>query len=208
MILEALAIVAVCAAANRLAGGGLWIGAWWDAELMAERGREKLWGRAMYVAALAVAAVALLAHPPLVALAWGGAYAFWRSIAHGRWFDLGRLPVGYGREMTAADNPPEQIARGILVLRDTRLPFERAVEAISFGSDHVALFWRHLTILPGLALVAWLSGGAWTLLALAPAFALAAVASYEAGWRLAPSKPITLAELLAGALIGALIALS
>lgn len=184
-MLTAFAIIAVCAASNRLAGGGLWVGELWD-----EHRPDKLWGRAMYLAAALVGAIATLAHPPLVAIAWGAAYAFWRSIAHGRWFDLGRMPDGHGREGVAP------------------LPFERAVAAVSFGSDHVALFWRQMTILPGLALVAWAAGGAWALIALAPAFALAAVTSYEAGWRLAPSKPITLAELLAGGLFGALIALS
>ena len=172
-MIEAL-VVAVCAAANRLAGGGLWVGALWDSHRP-----DKLWGRAMYLAALLVGAVATLAHPPLVAAAWVVVYAAWRSIEHGRWFDLHRLPDGYARE------------------GKKRTPFEKVAEGVSFGSDHVALFWRHITILPGLALIAWLTSE-WWFVALAPAFALLTVGAYEIGHRVAPTGGSSIGQQLVG----------
>lgn len=191
-----LLIIIACALANRLAGGGLWIGAWWDADLMADRGKRKLPGRAMYPAALGVGMLALawslatggwsgvgVADITLAGL-WCATYAFWRSLAHGRWFDLHRLPDGYGRH-----GPPTI--------------YERAVELFSFESDHIALFIRHLLVFPGLLVIYWFTEEPIYLIAAVP-FAFATVCAYELGHRYS-SKPILIGELLSGAFFGILI---
>jgi len=139
----------------------------------------------LYVTPLIVA-LGLLCWPWPVALAWGAAYAFWRVWEHGRWIDLANDPTDPhrdGMDMTW---------------------FERAITAVSFGNDYVALFWRHLTIWPGLVLV-WSLGGPQWLPWSGPAVALALTISHWAGKRISHNHhPI--AELFHGAIIGALIA--
>lgn len=83
-------------------------------------------------------------------------------------------------------------------------PLEQAIMALSFGSDHLAMFWRHMLVLPGLVLVAWVDGSL-LYAASAPVFAALVVAFYELAWRVLPKSPIILAEILTGALWGGLI---
>lgn len=124
----------------------------------------------------------------LTSVAFGVGYLLWGSAPWGRWYDLGRLPVEHGREHIAPN------------------AYEKIVQAISFGSDHLALLVRHFSgLLPlflflGLrahALELWV---AYTLLA-----AILIVTAYELAWRIRPSKPIIIAELQVGFLWGFLI---
>lgn len=107
----------------------------------------------------------------------GLVYFVWSLMPWGRWFDLGRLPDDFGRE----NKPPDA--------------FERVINKISFGNDHVALLLRHSLALP-VAYFVW----PWGLL-----FPPLALAAYEIGWLVTPKAPILTAELLTGALWGALI---
>ena len=166
--------VALCAALNRARGDDRWMPAW-------------LPGRALWYVAPAIGLVAFVATgAAFTAVAAALAYLFWALWAWGRWFDLHRHPDGYNRD----GEQPSII--------------ERAIGALSSGSDHVALFWRHLLILPGLILVFWGASLLWPL-ALAIAFAAAAVAIHEAAWRWVPAYPIPVAEVATGALWGLLI---
>jgi hypothetical protein len=129
----------------------------------------------------------LYVSPAIAALAWlvgsspwiGAVYLLWSLPAWGRWQDLGRLPDDFAREGVKPDL------------------FERLIEACSFGSDYVALFLRHSLALP-VAYFVW----PWGL-----AFPFVAVGAYELGWRVTPKAPILTAELIVGALWGALICL-
>lgn len=172
--MKLLLLVGLLSAINRMRGDDTWKPAW-------------LPGRALFYASGAVALLALLAWPPVIALVWGLTYLVWGFPAWGRWFDLGRLPDGFARWDVKPD------------------PFERIINAISFGNDHAALFGRHLLmILPGLALLGFLLGVGW-LPTLAVPFALAALLSYEAGWLYTPKSPIRTAELLTGGVWGLMI---
>lgn len=142
-------------------------------------------GRALFYAAGAVGLVSLLVAPPLLAIAWALTYLVWGLPPWGRWYDLGRLPDDFGRH-----SPPNL--------------FERWVAELAAGVDHTALFLRHFAIVPGLLLVASLVE-AWWLPLIGIPFAVVVVLAYETGWRLWPKQPILLAELLTGAIWGALI---
>jgi hypothetical protein len=172
--LIALAVIASCCVLNRVRGGGI----------------LPLWplpGRPLYVVSPLIGLVSWALWPWQIALCWIAAYVVWAVWAWGMIFDLGRQPDGYGR--------------GSLVSKD---PVEGLAMAMSFGSDHLAMFWRHLMILPGLALVGYFAGNLW-FMAAAPLFSAAVVGAYETGWRVAPANPIRLAELLTGVLWGGLI---
>lgn len=133
-----------------------------------------------------IALIALIESGAWAAI-WGGlAYLLWGVWPHGRWFDLGRHPDGYNRD-------------GI-----EPTIFELAIGALSFGSDHVALFLRHLMVLPGIILLFLGANFLWPL-ALSVAFAAIVVAIYEAAWRFIPTYPIPVAEAATGALWGLLI---
>lgn len=139
-------------------------------------------GRALWYCSPLVGLVALLVQSWPVAVAWALAFLVWAVPAWGRWYDCGRLP------------PPV----------DGADPIERFIERLSGGSDHVALFLRHLFVVPGLALVSLASGSWWPVGAAIPAAALFVLA-YELAWRWAPRQPILVAELIVGALWGAMI---
>lgn len=146
----------------------------------------RLPGRTIYYVAPLVGLLAWAIHPPLVAAAWGAAYLIWGVPAWGRWFDLGRLPQ-------PSDDPDE---------------LEAAIEQWSGGSDHLALFLRHLLfIIPGLALVS-LASGDWLAIGVAVPAAALFVLAYEGAWRWAPRQPILAAELIVGALWAGLILLA
>lgn len=156
-MLAALTVLA-CAALNRCRGDDRWM-------------MGKLPGRPLYYVAPVIGLVAWDWRFALAYLAWG-------IPAHGRFFDLGRLPDDFGREGVKPS------------------PFERVLIALSFGSDYVAFFWRQALAVP---LLWWIVGP------LSLAFPPAVLAAYELAWRFGPRRPILYAELLTGALWGALI---
>ncbi len=139
-------------------------------------------GRALWYVAPAVGAVAMLVQPWPAAICWGIAYVIWGVWPWGRWYGLERMAHG--------DDEPST--------------YEAIVEMISLGSDHISMLWRMLAVLPGLVLVMALPQA----LVASVVFALAAVAAYEAAWRLWPDNPIWRAELGVGALWGGLIVLA
>lgn len=124
--------------------------------------------------------------PYRMVIAWAVAYLFWRVWEHGRWIDL-------------ANDPTDPNRQGVAMTL-----FERVVTTLSCGHDGLALFWRHLTVWPGLVLV-WASGGPDWLLCSGPPFAAALVLSHYAGRAMTPMYFHVLAELFHGAFWGALI---
>lgn len=135
-------------------------------------------GRPLYWVSLCLGLVVTGVFGPIMGAAVAIGFWIWGAPGWGLWYDLHRLDDEY------VDDP-----------RHDDL-FVRAVGLISFGSDHLALFWRHfLLVLPFLALVAALSQ-TWPILALAAPFGVLVVASYELGWR--SSITTTLGELLTG----------
>lgn len=135
-------------------------------------------GRALYWIAPLVGLLAWTVHPPLVAAAFVLAYLAWAAPAWGMLFGLGRYQ-------------PDREIDGL----------SAALLEIAGGNVHIAFFLRHLLILPGLFLVALLSGSVWPFAIAIPAAALF-VLSYELSWRWAPRHPILVAELIVGALWG------
>ncbi len=127
----------------------------------------------LYVSPIIAGLAYLIGSSPWIGLV----YFVWSLFPWGRWQDLGRLPEGFGREGIEPD------------------AFEKIINALSFGSDHVALLLRHSLALP-VAYFLW----PWGLL-----FPPLAVLSYELGWRVTPKAPILTAELLTGALWGVMI---
>lgn len=143
-------------------------------------------GRALYYVAAGIALASLLFYEPRIALAWGLAYLAWGAPAWGRWFDLERLPDGWSRDGVEPST------------------FEQWIIDLSGGRDHIAMFLRHLFVVPGLVLVSFGLWSWWPLVFAVP-FAGLALGAYELGWRLTPKQPIRTAELITGALWGVLI---
>lgn len=140
---------------------------------------------AVYVAPI-IGLFAWYWNPWQQALAWAGTYLEWRIWKHGRWIDL--------------KNDPSDLNR-IGIKRDW---FERYCEYGSFGLDVIALFWRHMTILPGFIAV-WLTGGSsWLLWIGIPTAALLA-GCHALAKRLFPSDFHWFAEGLHGALFAAIL---
>ena len=102
---------------------------------------------------------------------FGVSYLAWGWLSWGHWFDLGRMAT----------------------LPRSKTQFEQAIESISFGSDHVAFFWRMCIASPFLSYFGWVY---------ALIFPLACVAIYEASWRVWRDNPIPKAELITGILWG------
>lgn len=178
--LIALAVVAACAALNRVAGGGMWVGELWD-----EHRPNKLPGRALYPATVAIGLVAAIVQPWPVALALAGAFALWRSPAWGHMIGMGRF---------TPERPMDRFQKTLFHWAD--------------GDVRVAFLIRHLvTFLPGALLVGWLSGSP-LLFALAVPVSIAFTGAYEIAWRVSRDNPIRLAEWLCGALWGALVLLT
>jgi len=175
-------IIALSTIINRLSGDDRWMRAGFH-----EQGAKWLAGRPLPYTSLLMALLALPIHAAEVAPAFGLSYFLWRVLAWGRWFDLGRMPDGFNR----VGIEPE--------------PYAKIIIKLSGGSDHLALFLRHLMVVPGLVLVGWLLSDWWTGLVAGPVFALALTLAYEAGWRLSSKNPIMTAELICGALWGLLI---
>ena len=144
-------------------------------------------GRALFYIAPAVAVVALVSggHSLPAAVAFGAAYLLWALGPWGFLYD----PFGsYTPNYREVDNVTA-------FLLDVT------------GSKPVAFFLRNLAIWPGLAFVAYLTNDAGLFL-IAPLLAAVIVGIYGAAWRLFPKQPILAAELGAGALWGALIAVT
>lgn len=168
-VILAIAAVVACAVLNRVRG----------TDVLHDKLHLPGHGR-LYVSPAIGGVAYAVGVAPLYAAGFAVAYFVWSWFAWGRWFDLGRLEDGFAREGKKPD------------------PLERAIAAVSFGSDYVALFLRHCLALP-VAYLSWPYG---------LAFPFVAVAAYEVGWRVTPKKPIRTAEVLVGAAWGALIALA
>ena len=121
-----------------------------------------------------------------LSIAWAVSYLEWRVWPHGRWLDLEDDPTDPNRIGIAMDW------------------FERAITAVSFGSDLLALFFRHLTAWPGFVLI-WLAGGPGWLLYTGPPFAAALALSHYLARAISRQNFHFIAELFHGALWGALI---
>lgn len=141
----------------------------------------KLPGRALWYMAPMIGLLAWVVHPWPVAAAWALAFLGWAVFGWGHLYGLGRY------------QPERDIDRLSATLLE-----------IAGGNVHAAFFLRQLAILPGLALVSLVAGDIWPAGAAIPAAALF-VAAYEAGWRWMPPQPILTAELIVGALWGAMI---
>ncbi|MES0880499.1 hypothetical protein [Roseibium sp. SCP14] len=90
----------------------------------------------------------------------GIGFLIWGAPGWGLWFDL------HEDDAKQKDDPR----------RDTA--FVKFIDAISFGSDHVAMFWRHgLFVAPYLAVVAW-AYAAPVVTLFAPVFAVLGVLAY------------------------------
>jgi len=169
-------VISLCAMLNRFAGGGVWIGEWWNPS-----DPDKLWGRALYPAILLIGLVALIVQPWPVALAFAATFGFWRAFSWGALIGLGR-PSG-------ADNREHNPAEATL---------------LAWFGPHGGMFVRHLFALPGLLVIGWIAGIWWAWIA-AIAFAALATLAYELSWRITPRIPLTTAEIAVGALWGGLI---
>jgi len=139
-------------------------------------------GRALFYTAPAIGAVALLVSGSLVAAAiWGIGFLIWGAPAWGHLIGLGRH---------VPDRPPSRLEATLLEL--------------SGGNVHLALWLRMLFCLPAFVGAGWWVGEPLAMLLALP-FAGAAVAAYEAAWRVHPVNPIWVAELAVGALWGVVI---
>lgn len=175
----------VFAILNRIAGGG------WASGEDDGSGKWLLspWfpGKALYYVAPVVGLIAFVFHPWQGALAWAAAYLIWRLPPWGRWLYMSRKPIGYGR--TVAPNW-----------------FERYVESISFGSGRLAMYWRMQIAAPGIGVAMRLTGcyQGWEL-AFPVLICTGLWACYELSWTINDENPIPQAEMLCGALWGAMI---
>lgn len=138
-------------------------------------------GRALYYTAPLIGAIAAILGDISFGAAFGAAFFVW---AVGPWGHL----IGLGR--FAPDRPASSL--------------EAVLIEMAAGNVHVALGLRHLFALPGLMLAAAIAGELLLGVAAALAFAALATGAYEIAWRLRPSNPIIVAELLTGALWGGL----
>ena len=116
---------------------------------------DKLPSRVLFWVAPIIGGIACCVLPWRDGVLFGAAYLVWRWLSWGHWFDLGRKPP--------------------LVRAKTQ--FEQIIESMSFGSDHVALFWRMCIGSPLLAYFGWVY---------ALIFPFACVAIYEVAWRIWP----------------------
>jgi hypothetical protein len=159
---------------------------------MLNRVRGTTWdwlpGRNLYFVAPLLGAIAgYHTHSWQIGLAFCLTYLVWASGPWGRWFDLGRLSPDYNRP-------------GIPLNL-----YERAIQAVAGTSDHRCLALRHMVgAFPGFTALALLEGVPLAA-GLAIPFGLVVMAFYETAWRVRPSEPIIVAEVLTGLLWGAII---
>ncbi|CTQ45780.1 hypothetical protein [Roseibium aggregatum] len=155
--------------ANRFCGGG------WP------RLSDPLPGRALYWVSPVLGLIAGLFWGWQLGVIVGVGFWLWRMTGWGLWFDLHR-----DDEEQKNDKRHDDL-------------FVKAINAISFGSDYVALFWRHaLFFLP--VPLAWffLAGNPFVAPLYAVAFGVLAVGAYELRWH--TSLGNTLSEMLVGGL--------
>jgi len=159
---------------NRIRGGGM------------SSLTDRLPGRALYyVGAIVGGLTAALLHPLLGAFVTLG-FLIWGAPGWGLWFDLHR------HDHDKVNDP-----------RRNDL-FVRIMDAVSFGSDHVALFLRlSVFLLPMLMGWTYATAASYWLLTAAIPFGLLGVGAYELRFR--TSWGNTLSEMLVGALWWALI---
>lgn len=175
-MIEAI-IISLCAMTNRFAGGGVWVGEWWNPS-----DPNKLWGRALYPAIALIGLVALIAHPWQEAVVIALTFALWRA------FSWGAL-IGLGRPSGADDRDHNPVEATLL----------------AWLGPHGGLFARHLFVAPGFLVLAIGNDAMWIFWIGAPAFAALATLAYEIAWRSGLPGPIRKAEILVGALWGAVI---
>lgn len=177
----------IVAGLNRIVGGGFTSGV--------DDGSGKwllsdwLPGRAIYWVTPLIGVIAWIWVDWQLALAFTASYAVWRSCPHGRWIDLDNDASDPNRQGTAPT------------------AFERIIIALSDGFDVVALFWRHLTIWPGLALV-WLCGGSGWMALSGPIVAGTMAFSHVVAKRCFPENHHPCAEFMHGAIFGTLITIT
>jgi hypothetical protein len=136
-------------------------------------------GHPRYWMTAAVFALAFAVLPLTHAALFAAGFLLWSLPPWGHLIGLGRY---------APDRPPSRL--------------EEVLLWCSAGCVHGALWVRHWLILPMVFAVSW---SPWALV-LAPAIAMFIVLAYELGWRLTPSAPIRTAEVIAGAVLGLLLA--
>lgn len=148
--------------------------------------RETLHIKPLFVVAPIIPIIALLAGAPVVtSLLLGVGYFVWALPAWGRWFDLGNLPDEYNRtEGKYAD------------------PLERWIDWYA-ETDMQAMFLRHGIVL--FAVCVALSCFSTIYLIMWPIWTSGIILAYIIGWTYAPAAPILVAELLVGAVWGAMV---
>lgn len=166
--LLAFITIVACAALNRLRGDKSWMPSW-------------LPGRALFYAAPAVGAVALLTNGWLVAGAFAAAYFFWAV-----------FPWGFTLASLGGFTPP-------------RDPDPLDAFLMRLGKPWGALA-RMGFVLPGAGLITYLTG-AWIVMGLAAGFAVLATAAYWALFSPMGTYDWLRAEVATGGLWGVLIVL-
>lgn len=155
------------------------------------RGDKDLWikffpGKALYYVLPLFFGLSYLILPLIPALLMTFTYMVWAIPPWGRWFDLHRMDAFPRKDPSI---------------------FEKVIEKISFGSDHLAFFIRMLFVLIGLSIYAYFVTHSPVTLLYGIVFAAMVVVIYEFSWRVLPRYPIFLAELLTGGLWATLIIL-
>ena len=180
-----IAFIFVMSILNRIRGGGLYIG-----ELFDNENPNKLPGRSLYLVALLLAPLTyFISHDVIISFIIAVGFLIWGSAPWGHLFGLGRF------------SPDRPISK-----------FEQILLKMAFGNVYLALFYRHLLVLPLLVAVSLYISSYWYI-AYVPIFSALVVLSYEFGWRIyskLPEKmknPILIGELLTGMIWGGLIIL-
>lgn len=152
---------------NRIRGGGM------------SSMTDRLPGRALYYVGAIVGSLTAALLDPLLGLIVGIGFIFWGAPGWGLWFDLHRHD-----EEQKHDRRHEDL-------------FVRVMNAVSFGSDHVAMFLRlSLFLLPMLAAWCYLTDTSYWLLMTAALFGALGVGCYALRWRSTWGN--TLSEMLIG----------
>lgn len=141
-------------------------------------GGDLLPGHPRYWMTAAVFALAFAVMSPLQAALFAAGFLLWCLPPWGHLIGLGRHQPD--RDLSA---------------------FEAALLQASRGNPYAALWLRHWLVL---LMVLAVSPNQWSV-ALSALLAALIVLAYEAGWRLTPKAPLRTAELITGALLGALL---
>lgn len=168
---------------NRMRGDDSWMR---GASINGEQAPQWLPGRSLYYVAIAIGAWALWFLPWQAAILFGLTYLVWGVMAWGRWFDLGRLPDGFGRQDIRPD------------------AYEKMVESLGGENDHASFFLRQLMVLPGLLALSWWLDS-WFIASWTIPFSILVVGAYEFAWRDKPEAAIPMAEWMTGVTWGLLL---